>query len=288
MIAIIAMLVTLLLPAVQSARSAARRTQCLNNLRQLGLATHNHESALTKLPVGAYSCCWGTWQIQVLPYMEDAAAHAAYDHTKKIDWTDKSTMYSGALNRPVVTRRFPMLSCPEDVETSHFGGITSHNYVANFGNTTHYHHAEFNGLTFGGAPFYGTEDPTVIPVGEFKKITDGLSKTLMFSEQVQGMGQDLRGFSWWGWAAGFETSLTPNSAQPDVMQQAGYCDRNIGTNPPCTGQSSALPMHAAARSRHVGGVHTVNCDGSGRFVTDDVFFEVWQALGTTQGQEAVQ
>lgn len=284
-IAIIAMLVSLLLPAVQGARSAARRTQCLNNLKQLGLAMHNYETALSKLPVGAYSCCWGTWQIQVLPFMEDAAAHDAYDHTKKIDWSDTSTMYHGARNRPIVVRRFPMLTCPEDTPMTHFDGITSHNYVANFGNTTHYHHAEFNGLTFGGAPFYGTEDPEVIPVGEFRKITDGLSKTLMLSEQVQGQGTDLRGFSWWGWAAGFETSLTPNSGQPDVMQQAGYCDRTVVTNPPCTGQSSALPMHAGARSRHIGGVHAVNCDGSARFFDNDIFFDVWQALGTTQGEE---
>ena len=285
-IAIIAMLVTLLLPAVQAARSAARRTQCLNNLKQLGLAMHNYESAQAKLPVGAYSCCWGTWQIQVLPFMEDAAAHDAYDHTKKIDWSDLSTTYGSARNRPVTTRRFQMLTCPSDVQVTHFDGITSHNYVANFGNTTHYHHQEFNGLTFAGAPFYGTEDPAVIPVGEFKKITDGLSKTLMLSEQVQGLGNDLRGFSWWGWAAGFETSLAPNTSQPDVMQQAGYCDRNQ-PNPPCVGQSSSLPMHMAARSRHVGGVQAVNCDGSARFVTNDISFGVWQALGTTQGAETV-
>jgi prepilin-type N-terminal cleavage/methylation domain-containing protein len=284
-IAIIAMLVSLLLPAVQSARAAARRAQCLNNLKQLGLALQNYHGAHNKLPVGAYSCCWGTWQIQVLPFMEDTSAHDAYDHTKKIDWTDLSTTYGAAKNRPVTTRRFAMLTCPSDNQITHFDGITSHNYVANFGNTTHYHHQQFNGLIFGGAPFYGTEDPEVIPVGEFRRISDGLSKTLMLSEQVQGLGQDLRGFSWWGWAAGFETSLTPNSAQPDVMQQAQYCDRYPEPNPPCVGQSSALPMHMAARSRHSGGVFAVNCDGSARFFANDIFADVWEALGTTQGEE---
>ena len=286
-IAIIAMLVSLLLPAVQSARAAARRTQCINNLKQLGLATHSYESARGELPVGAYSCCWGTWQIQVLPYIEEAAAHDAYDHTQKIDWGDTSTMYMAPKNRPVTTQRFSVLTCPEDFLVTHFDGITSHNYVANFGNTTHYHHEALNGIRFGGAPFYGTEDPEVIPVGEFRKITDGLSKTLMLSETVQGQGRDLRGFSWWGWGAGFETLLTPNSAQPDVMQQAVYCDDSVTTNPPCTGQSSVLPMHAAARSRHTGGVHAVLCDGAVNFFSDDIFFEVWQALGTAAGEEVI-
>ncbi len=284
-IAIIAMLVSILLPAVQSARAAARRTQCINNLKQLGLAMHNYESAHAKLPVGAYSCCWGTWQIQVLPFIEDRAAHDAYDHTLKIDWSDLSTTYGSSRNRPVTTRRFPMFTCPEDSVTTHFNGITSHNYVANFGNTTHYHHEGFNRLQFGGAPFYGTEDPEVIRVGEFRKITDGLSKTLMLSETVQGFGDDLRGFTWWGWGAAFETSITPNSSQPDVMQQSGYCDPGVATNPPCTGQSSALPMHAAARSRHPGGVHAVRCDGSVSFYSNDVFADIWQALGTTRGEE---
>ena len=252
-IAIIAMLVTLLLPAVQAARAAARRTQCINNLKQLSLAMHNYHGANNQLPLGAYSCCWGTWQIQVLPFVEEAQSNAEYDHTMKLNWDDRSSMYSAPKNRPIVTRRFDILQCPSDGQTSHFGGITSHNYVANFGNTTHYHHEEFNDLVFGGAPFYGTESLDDLRFGEFKKITDGLSKTLMLSEQVQGLGNDLRGFSWWGWAAGFETSLTPNSSQPDVMQQRVYCDPSFAANPPCTGQSSALPMHQGARSRHQGG-----------------------------------
>src|SRR5947207_4218675 len=77
-IAIIGVLVALLLPAVQSAREAARRSQCLSNLKQVSLAMHNYESAYGRLPVGAYGCCWGTWQVSVLPYLEQVNLFSLY------------------------------------------------------------------------------------------------------------------------------------------------------------------------------------------------------------------
>ena len=104
-IAIIAMLVTLLLPAVQSAREAARRTQCTNNMRQATLAMHNYESAQGELPVGAYSCCWGTWIVKVLPFMEEGTLESNYVHENKYDRPDSSYRYSGAKNVNV-TRQF--------------------------------------------------------------------------------------------------------------------------------------------------------------------------------------
>ena len=70
-IAIIGVLVALLLPAVQSAREASRRSQCTNNLKQISLAVHNYtDTYASALPVGEYSCCWGTWLMGIMPYVE--------------------------------------------------------------------------------------------------------------------------------------------------------------------------------------------------------------------------
>ena len=72
-IAIIAVLIALLLPAVQAAREAARRSQCVNNLKQIGLGMHNYQSSNNALPPGMRNCCWGTWLIPVMPFVEQQA-----------------------------------------------------------------------------------------------------------------------------------------------------------------------------------------------------------------------
>ena len=110
----------------------------------------------------------------------------------------------------------------------------------------------------------------------------------MLSEVIQGRGNDLRGFSWWGYAAGFSTFLGPNTGEPDVMQSSSYCDATIEGNPPCVGpHSNSRPMMNAARSRHTGGVQVANCDGSVTFVSDDVAIDVWRAMSTSQGEEII-
>ena len=80
-IAIIGVLVALLLPAVQSAREAARRTQCSNNLKQLGLGVTQYADTFRgAFPVGSYACCWGTWQVAMLPYIEQKPLYDQYKY----------------------------------------------------------------------------------------------------------------------------------------------------------------------------------------------------------------
>jgi prepilin-type N-terminal cleavage/methylation domain-containing protein/prepilin-type processing-associated H-X9-DG protein len=300
-IAIIGILVALLLPAIQAAREAARRSQCVNNLKQLGIGAHNFHNTFGHLMPGTYSCCWGTWQVDILPYVEEQALHDKRVTTNRfIDGSESS--YTIGENLKISETRIPMLTCPSDApqtSTLYDLSITYHNYVANYGSTNHL------GLTipglagakpieFQGAPLPATEwkglnmPPDKIKMTKFSQITDGLSKTLMFSETVQGRDDDLRGFSWWGWGAGFETSLLPNTTSPDRMQNIAYCVMSNPENPPCIAHSIPFNvMRAAARSRHPGGVNVTMCDGSVRFVTDEVDENLWLAAGSTQGGEAV-
>ena len=289
-IAIIGVLVALLLPAVQAAREAARRSQCQNNLRQLGIAFHNIHDTQASLPpgTGPSPCCWGTWQALVLPYLEQQNVSDLY-----VDWGADSTLnpaairYSQAPNTTNVTmKRFSVLTCPSDRPSSPSGGMTSHNYAVNYGNTGYGQQLKLNNVEFGQAPFSRAKNPTNVCAGKrLAEILDGTSNTMLAAEVRQGQGADLRGFTWWGDASNFTTYLPPNSTQPDVIYADYYC-QNTAQNPPCTSPSTATaPAMFASRSQHPNGVQVVMADGSLQFVSNNVNIDLWRAASTTQGGE---
>ena len=143
-IAIIGILIALLLPAVQAAREAARRAQCTNNLKQIGLAMHNYHSALKSLPVGAYSCCWGTWKVGILPHIEQKPLFDAYYHDRKYTGEDPNAeyRYSSSINRGVVETYIDTFQCPSDTPQQPIATIRSGNYAVNYGNTNWTQRAE--------------------------------------------------------------------------------------------------------------------------------------------------
>jgi prepilin-type N-terminal cleavage/methylation domain-containing protein/prepilin-type processing-associated H-X9-DG protein len=258
-IAIIAVLIALLLPAVQAAREAARRAQCVNNLKQIGLGMHNYESTYGCLPQGMRGCCWGSWLITLLPYVEQSqlfnAWNASGNNSGLPGYVDGLFRYAGAANLTVTSTVVNSYLCPSDGnnnQTSTIGTprVRSQNYVVNFGNITMQQGSvvggtlvpyfvdnnvtwNFLGAPFGdvGAPFpdiasgsgIGSTNGTI----RFAAITDGLSNTMLTSEVlvgITGANLDLRGFSHWAYAANFSGYRTPNSTKPDWMQSSGYCN----------------------------------------------------------------
>jgi prepilin-type processing-associated H-X9-DG protein len=323
-IAIIAVLIGLLLPAVQKIREAAHRMGCTNNLKQIALANLNYESSYrTFLPgVGKNGCCWGTWMISILPFVEQDNLFRIYVNFGGLDYS--GPRYPFPPNDQVTTTRLKLFTCPSDEPQVYFRSAlnyTKHNYVLNAGNTTFYQvplplgcRVGTTGCTpFLGAPFGWYEnsdlssDSTVPwngpapPAGpdkdagkmgrprKIEEITDGLSNTMMASETIQGRGvqypdSDTRGYTWWGGAAGFTTYIGPNSPLPDAMT-GGSCG-TVPPNPPCTTTSTpTYPRLMGARSLHPGGVNVSMCDGSVHFVRDSISYPIWNALGSSQGGE---
>lgn len=278
-IAIIAILIALLLPAVQQAREAARRSQCKNNLKQLGLAMHNYHDVFNVFPVGQHNCCWGTWMVAILPYIDQAPLYQLYVNSGGSDAT--GPRYSSAPNTTLVTtKRLTVLTCPSDKDSRPFGNITSHNYVVNFGNTV-YSQTTVNGVPFRSAPFGN------LRAFGFRDVTDGTSTTLLMAEVLQGNGSDLRGFSWWGDASQFTTYQTPNSNVPDRIYTLSYCNNQPQMNLPCDVSTTANPTMFGSRSSHVGGVQVIMCDGSSKFVSQNIDLNTWRDSGSARGQEVV-
>jgi prepilin-type N-terminal cleavage/methylation domain-containing protein len=324
-IAIIGILMALLLPAIQKVREAANRMLCMSQMRQVGIAMHNYHNDFNKLPagVGRDGCCWGTWMVTVLPYIEQDAMAKLYVNFGGNDAT--GVRYGGGTNPSLVTgNRLKVLTCPSDTPNAPISGgspsrpVTSHNIAVNYGNTSFFQAPITSaGVTvpFLGAPFscypaawmtqtaqineYAQNHPDHDARGKYGpdsgqpqaslgqlSSADGSSNTILLSEVIQGQGNDLRGFSWWGGATGFTTWFPPNANAPDVLM-GGICNIPATYNIPCvTASSVERPRMMVARSKHAGGgVNLVMGDGAARFVQQGIDINVWRAMSTTRGGE---
>ena len=144
-LAIIGVLIQLLLPAIQASREASRRAACQSNLRQVGVAIQNYESAHRALPTGGYTEYRGTWMIAVLPYVEEAEAARDFFRDQVQDDSYKTERYDADVNLPVTSAFYSIFLCPSDEkkrnvfpqpDTGQFHGeVSKHSYVVNFGNT---------------------------------------------------------------------------------------------------------------------------------------------------------
>lgn len=302
-VAIIGMLVALLLPAVQSAREASRRTSCINNLKQLGLALQSFHSSFGRFPPGRGAPPPRVFSphAYLLPYVEESSLQAQIDlNSAPTNLTIAGKAFSGATNAQAASSVVVMLQCPSDFESGRVPGSTfgGTNYAANTGSGT----VNYGSLNSADGIFFF--DSSVA----FRNLADGSSHTSAFSERMLGNGlpittlssQDQIGFYIRELASG--TDVTIDNCLPTgaggwySARGAKWILGNYGNtlyNHYYTPNSTTFdcmnnPQQKAlmtARSNHPGGVNVAFCDGSVRFIENDVALEVWRAMSTRAGGE---
>ncbi len=284
-IAIIAILIGLLLPAVQKVREAASRLKCSNNLKQWGIAMHAYHDSTSAFPIGATSNPRHTWVVYLWPYVEQSAIAGQYGNTEAQQfWQPPATVNSSTVS-PVAAQT-PVYFCPSDRVGAYWKGDvywrTRANYVVNWGNVLK------TGTSAGDkAPFGWTNGNTTTPWRtKITDISDGTSNTLLMSESLicksdldfDGRGDVLNDDSQFS-NFEFMTINTPNSSTPDNNVCVAANDPLM----PCTGGTA----QQAARSRHTGGVNVVLGDASVRFFRNGTPQMNWQAAGTMNGGETL-
>ena len=284
-IAIIAILIGLLLPAVQKVREAAARMKCQNHLKQWGLAMHGFHDVQGQFPEGARNNPRRTWVMFLWSYIEQTALASKNDF-KQPFYNTPGTI--GNSMNGLCGARVPIQYCPSDNgvdlnSSNAYYQRTRGNYVVNWGNAKY----DTAPPTNGSAPFEHTGGNRSTPkLTKIASITDGTSNTLMLSEYLMAKSTDDN--DWRGdihnddGVFKFMTLTTPNSTTADVVNWAQ------NTNDPAMPFSTAGLQFNAARSRHTGGVNTALCDASVRFVRNSIALANWQAAGTMDGGETLQ
>ena len=310
-IAIIGILVALLLPAIQMAREAARRTQCNNNLKQIGIAMHNHHDSQGRFPQGwpvmthphyptipAFLYRWSPLA-RITPYMEQYAVYQAFNLDMPLfGHNGNNDIYGYGVhpdNVEAVAQQIHSFLCPSDraqiIETGY--GPTNYKVCKGSGRT-------------GGSNSQADGVFTLEPGLRMADVLDGTSNTAMLSESMLGRGG----------AAGTVTAenrpyivaiitgagpLTESecldpAATAQMVRGARWVDAWLlytfydhGLAPNSASPDCGRQGHTwhAARSQHPGGVHVGFCDGSVRFIHESIDTSTWRALGSRSGGEVL-
>jgi len=295
-IAIIGVLVALLLPAVQAAREAARRTSCVNNMKQIGLALHNYHDTTGKLPASTgYTVTrnTGTWATLILPHLEQQSLYDTFDFTVPI---------VHANNRPATTTVIPAYICPSDPD----GSLP----ILEDRLDTHWNPKQGMGLWYTGSigpttagvgttwctPFCPEPKPSYccqgchfgaegslcgMPKGDasvgmfsryptdydFSEVTDGLSNTIM-------VGETLPGHCVFNGAHALNFPVSTTAIPINLM----YDDMGTG---------GGFDQASAFKSLHPGGANFILADASVRFISDVIDYKLYNEMGTRAGDEAI-
>ncbi|EAQ79270.1 DUF1559 domain-containing protein [Blastopirellula marina] len=295
-IAIIGVLIALLLPAVQQAREAARRMQCGNNLKQIGLGMHNYHDVIQKLPPGwiyydegrvanTYGkATWG-WGTLLLPYIEQAPLY---------DQLSPNTKEVSSVDINLTGTYLPAFICPTDnppklvTSGSFVSGASNYSGVLGRFDTAEAGTAYSPNVpaVSGGALYYRTDavNETYRPEGvmgpkgfRFRDITDGLSNTLLVGEKSQKISKNAGGW------AGARYDRCLGCSYGCLFGVVGVVDFSINED----GGAAGWRRERVFTSRHPGGAQFALCDGSVRFLPETIDADTYLWLGQRNDGQVV-
>ena len=314
-IAIIGILVALLLPAVQAAREAARRMQCNNNIKQVGLALHNYHDTYNILPMGygpmrkgygaeGYGEMENAWYMRIFAYLEQTGI------ASKIDWNFSAGQTRDDQNI-LKAQRQPILECPSDPyvvrrwnegwELGYRGGVYGENFM--------YARTSYGANTGIGCLECPMTNTYPVPMyqrlqglfgynygAKFGEIQDGLSNTTAALEIIAGAHLNYRGMIWYDEGPVAMHDYSPNDRTPDRTVHCGSATVQAAQpiQAPCLGPLSRTqhvgrknkPLFTS-RSFHPGGVNVGMADGSVQFISQNIDLRIWHALGTPKQGDVV-
>lgn len=280
-IAIIGVLVALLLPAVQAAREAARRTQCTNNLKQLGVALHNYADTLRTLPPGSIWTSSGAVTnrgpilLHILPFIEQQPLYDKFDFSTAPEgqtYPGSTTLLGSTIIKTYV--------CPSDKNFGLFNGRAIHNYTASSGPTAHIDNSACSCSSWSSWNTYslGPYADATNFAGAFIRmstalrladISDGLSQTIFFGEVRRDCSGHVRG----GWlqsnnANGLTSTLIPINTNTCDDTSANGCQKSCNWS-----------TELGFKSLHPTGANFLFGDGSVRFMPESIDHTNYQSLG---------
>ncbi len=298
-IAIIGILIALLLPAVQAAREAARRSQCANNMKQIALGIHHYHDTYKSFPYGA-NAGWGHgWHLYILPFIEQQAVYdIAPTPWNDIGWWGGSDPRSRALVR-LAREPIAVYKCPSDPspirESLSVNGLTNRaigSYLGNAGGNVRWDSIwemrKGNGVL---RPARFNIDHAVAsprPPICLSDVKDGTSNTLLVGEAPYSIGA-IAQCTWCDRYYHYHMNFDSGDGF-DFSEVAGSTFYPI--NQAFDRDTTAVPVNASARecafgSWHPGGCNIVLCDGSGRFASETIELSVWRAVGSRSGSENI-
>ena len=288
-IAIIGILVALLLPAVQAAREAARRMQCTNNLKQIGLSLHNHHDTYKQLPPGMQSAWGHSWTLHVLPFMEQTPLYdtcpTPFNDSGWWGGADRRSLALVALARTPV----PAFLCPSSPtdrrEARSINGLSDraiNNYLACAGGNARHDNIGGGGMDRSNGLFNAQRYNVALPKRPFRfaSALDGLSNTVLVAE-AEYLVDSGRGCNICDRYLFYHMNADSGNGS-DFSEVLGSTFYPINTEARNNAQ-----RECAYGSYHAGGINVCLADGSVRFVAETIDLQIWRGLGSRAGGEPI-